>query len=82
MLNLYRRLIALHGELPTSGLEFVDRAEPNVLAYRRGEHLVVLNLGDAPVAHPAGEVVVSTAQGPPTEPRTLAPHTGVDIRTG
>ena len=82
MLNLYRRLIALHGELPTSGLEFVDHSEPNVLAYRRGEHVVVLNLGDAPVPLRAGEIVVSTAHGPPTEPKTLSPHTGVDIRTG
>jgi alpha-glucosidase len=82
MLNLYRRLIALHGELPTTGLEFVGRAERDVLAYRRGEHLVVLNLGDAPVPLPPGEIVVSTARRLPTEPEHLPPHTGVDIRTG
>jgi alpha-glucosidase len=82
MLNLYRRLIALHRELPTSGLEFVGRAERNVLAYRRGEHLVVLNLGDASVPLPPGEIVVSTTPEELPEADTLPPRTGVDIRTG
>jgi alpha-glucosidase len=82
MRNLYRRLIALHRELPTTGLEFVDRAERDVLAYRRGEHLVVLNLGDAPVALPPGEIVVTTARRPPTDPEALPAHTGVAIQTG
>jgi alpha-glucosidase len=81
LLHLYRRLIALHRELPAAGLEVVDR-EPGVLAYRRGGHLVVLNLGDAPVVLPDGEVRLSTNPVQPSEPAILAPHHGVDIWMG
>jgi glycosidase len=81
LLHLYRRLIALHRELPAAGLEVVDR-EPGVLAYRRGGHLVVLNLGDAPVVLPDGEVRLSTNPVQRGERGILAPHHGVDIWMG
>jgi len=81
LLRLYRRLLALRRELPATGLAFVER-EPAVVAYRRGGHLVVLNLGDTPAALPQGEVVVSTNSVQPAIATNLPPHTGVDIWMG
>ena len=52
------------------------------MAYRRGGHLVVLNLGDTPAALPQGEVVVSTNPVQPAKPTNLPPLTGMDIWTG
>ena len=81
LLRLYRRLLALRREQPATGLAFVER-EPAVVAYRRGGHLVVLNLGDTPAALPQGEVVVSTNSVQPAIATNLPPHTGVDIWMG
>jgi alpha-glucosidase len=82
LLSLYRRVIALRAKLPASGLRFESCPEPDVLAYRRGEHLVVLNLGDEPAALPAGEVVLSTEPERGRDPTLLPPHAGVDVRWG
>jgi alpha-glucosidase len=59
LLHLYRDLIALRRTLG-DGFELIDAAE-GVLAYRRGEHLVALNLSreEAP-APPAGKLVRHT----------------------
>jgi alpha-glucosidase len=62
MLELYRALIALRRDL-RGAVELVP-AEPNVLAFRRGEHLVALNLGFEPRPLPgAGATLVETAAG-------------------
>jgi alpha-glucosidase len=82
LLHLYRRLIALRAELGTSGLTFVDAPGSGVLAYRRGGHLVVLNLGDAPVPRPEGELVLATSPEASAEPATLGPHAGIVVQLG
>ncbi|MEA2297250.1 MAG: alpha-glucosidase, partial [Solirubrobacteraceae bacterium] len=62
VLWLYRDLIALRPQLGP-GLRFLDGAE-TVLAYRRGEVMVALNLGDAPVRAPAhGEILLASDGG-------------------
>ncbi len=74
VLWLYRDLIALRRKL-APGLRFVD-SDDAVLAFRRGELLVALNLGDAPAPAPAhGEVLLGTAPGVGVGPR-LDPWTG------
>jgi alpha-glucosidase len=59
MLELYRELIALR---PRLGAGIVDiRARDGVLSYRRGEHVVALNLGDEEAETAAGgELLLST----------------------
>ncbi|GAC1321876.1 MAG: alpha-amylase family glycosyl hydrolase [Thermoleophilaceae bacterium] len=67
LLWLYRDLIALRGEL--SGDVEALAARDGVLSYRRGAHLVVVNLGDRPVQLPNGaEIVLSTHPGEAVEP--------------
>jgi alpha-glucosidase len=62
VLWLYRDLIALRRDLGPD-LRFVD-SDDAVLAYRRGEVIVALNLGAAPAPAPAhGEVLLGTAGG-------------------
>ncbi len=76
VLWLYRDLIALRPALGPE-LEFVD-SHPSVLAYRRGEYLVALNLGREPAPAPThGELILATG-GPGRPPRRpiLAPHAG------
>ena len=64
LLSLYRELIALRRELD-GALEPIAAA-PGVIAYRRGEHAIAINLGDRPAAAPVdGRVVLSSA---PREP--------------
>jgi alpha-glucosidase len=59
LLSLYRDLIALRRRL-RGGLELVQ-SDDDVLAYRRGDHLVALNLGDRERAAPAhGEILLAT----------------------
>jgi alpha-glucosidase len=59
MLELYRALISVRSEL-TGPLEPLD-AGPDVLAYRRGAHVVALNLGERPAEMPvAGEPLIAT----------------------
>jgi alpha-glucosidase len=73
MIELHRRLIALRREL-AAGIELVE-AGADVLAYRRGGHVVALNLGDASQAAPAGARILSTLSEPPAA-RELAPGEG------
>jgi alpha-glucosidase len=78
-LELYRELIALRRGL-SGPLELVDAA-PGVLAYRRGDHVVALNLGESEAALPAsGEPVVSTRPAA-AGPRSIPPLAGVVLRT-
>ena len=73
MLELYRRLIEFRRDL-TGPLELVDAGD-EVFAFKRGEHVVALNLGAAPLPVPAGERVLSTVPG--TEGRApLGPGEG------
>lgn len=62
LLSLYRRLIALRHEL-RGGLRLVDSAA-DVLAFRRGRHLVSVNLGEHPAPAPAGgHLLLTTTPG-------------------
>jgi alpha-glucosidase len=77
MLELYRALIALRRELGPgiSGIE----AAGDVLHYRRGEHLVALNLGDREVPFEApGELALSTRAD--HAPGTLAAGEGILVQ--
>jgi glycosidase len=71
LLLLYRDLIATRRRL-RGGLELVD-ADEGVLAYRRGDHLVAINLtAEERAAPPHGEVLVATHTGV-----RLAPYAGL-----
>jgi alpha-glucosidase len=80
MLALYRDLIVAR-RLLRGAVELLPAAD-DVLAYRRGDHAVALNTGDAARASPiGGEVVrathaVTATPGAPA-PGTLAPGHGV-----
>jgi alpha-glucosidase len=64
LLGFYRELIALHRELHGKA-ESVDLGQ-DVVAFRRGGHLAVVNLGADPCALPGGEVLVAAGpQGTP-----------------
>ena len=68
LLWLYRRLIALRPSLG-AGFEILDAPE-GMLAYRRGDHIVAINLGRRPAPPPrAGEPLLWTDAGerPPAE---------------
>jgi len=81
VLSLYRDLIAARPAL-RDGLTFLDDIADGVLAFRRGDdHVVALNMGDAPApVPPAGTIVRAThgtrhrAGGP--APAELAPGEG------
>jgi alpha-glucosidase len=79
LLTLYRDLLALR---PTLRGPLDPFAAPDeVLAYRRGEHAVAINLGGDRVPIPVeGEVILSTHQAG-AAPGTLAPNAGALIRT-
>ncbi|HEY3754289.1 MAG TPA: alpha-amylase family glycosyl hydrolase [Pseudonocardiaceae bacterium] len=89
MLTLYRTLIALRRAEPSLsvGAYVPVRASDDVLAYQRGEFLIVLNLGDEPRTVPVdpGVVVVSTLLDRKWESigltMALRPDEGVVIRT-
>ncbi len=70
LLHLYRDLVALRRSF-APGFELLDAPE-DVLAYRRGEHVVALNLGpgEAP-APPAGALVLHTHGATGTTPDRL-----------
>jgi alpha-glucosidase len=67
VLELYRDLIRLRRTLG-SGFELLD-ADAEVLAFRRGDHKVSLNFGDAARPLPAGEVVWATGAVDVLSPR-------------
>ena len=74
MLELYRALIALRGELD-GDLSLVDAGD-DVVAFRRGRHAVAVNTSSSPARMPVeGAVLVSTHPGA-GDPETLAPHEG------
>ena len=78
-LSFYRRALAVRRELAwTAGetVEMLDDLGPDVLAFRRGPLLVVLNCGTTDVDLPAGEVLIASA---PVE-RTLPPDTAAWLR--
>jgi alpha-glucosidase len=73
LLELYRRLIALRREL---GGDFrLLPAEPGVLAFERGRHVIAINTTDEERASPAGDLVLATHAG-----EGLPPHAGVIVR--
>jgi alpha-glucosidase len=83
MLHLYRDLVAVRRRI-RGALELLDddRTAPGVLAFRRGEHLVALNLGDAPRPAPAAAEVLRHThdRGMAAPPATLAPGEGFVAR--
>ena len=77
MLEFHRELIALRRKL-AGPVEMLD-AEPGVLAYRRGDHVVALNLGEVPAAPPiAGDELLATDPG--SGSGSLPGHSGVVLR--
>ena len=78
LLSFYRALIDLRREL-RGAAELID-AEAGVVAFRRGEHAVAINVGDDPCRVPVdGEVVLATHEDALRED-ALAPSHGVVLR--
>jgi hypothetical protein len=73
MLNLHRDLIALRREFAEAPYETLA-VDDAVLAYRRGEFVIALNLSGEPAERPSGRVRLST-HGEPAE--RLRPNEGV-----
>jgi alpha-glucosidase len=73
LLELYRRLIGLRGELG-DGFNLLS-AEPGVVVYERGHHTVAINTTAEERAAPSGEVVLATHDG-----EGLPPHAGVIVK--
>jgi alpha-glucosidase len=73
LLSLYRRLIELRRALG-EGFRLLD-AEPGVVAYERGEHVVAVNTTSEPRSRPEGELVLATHDG-----NGLPPHAAVIVR--
>jgi alpha-glucosidase len=61
-LSLYKTLLAeRHSHtLGTGSLEWIDAADPGILAFRNGDVTVVANLGAEPAALPEGRVLVAS----------------------
>jgi glycosidase len=75
LLTLYRELIAIRRRLGP-GFELIDDTAPGVLAYRRGDHLVAINVtGEERPAPAHREVLLVTA--PLATSGALAPHSGL-----
>lgn len=78
LLHLHRRLIALRRDLGP-GFELLD-SEPEVLAYRRGDRVIALNLASRTRPPPVvGEVEISTL-GQAGAGDTLRPYEGIVLR--
>ena len=77
LLWLYRDLIALRRSLGPD-MEFLD-APDDVLAYRRGDRVVVLNLGERPAACPV-PAQVELGTGPGVHAESIAPGSGAILR--
>jgi glycosidase len=77
LLHLYRDLIAARRTM-TGRFELLAGTPPGVVAFRRGDHLVALNLGDGPADAPAAGVVLRHTHDPArrTAPARLAPGEG------
>jgi alpha-glucosidase len=78
-LSMFRSALRLRREVFTSHeLEWLD-SPVGVLAYRRGEVVVLLNAGAEPAAPPPGEVLLSS--GPLGEDGTVPVDTAVWVRS-
>jgi alpha-glucosidase len=73
LLSLYRRLIELRRALG-EGFQLLD-AEPGVVAYERGEHVVAVNTTSEQRPRPEGEIVLATHEGD-----GLPPHAAAIVR--
>jgi alpha-glucosidase len=73
LLSLYRRLIELRRGLG-EGFRLLD-AEPGVVAYERGEHVVAVNTTSESRRRPPGELVLATHSG-----EGLSAHAGAIMR--
>jgi alpha-glucosidase len=73
LLSLYRRLIELRRGLGER-FRLLD-AEPGVVAYERGGHVVAVNTRAEPRSRPDGELVLATHAG-----EGLPPHAAVVVR--
>ena len=71
LLALYRRLIALRARA-RGEFELLDAGGRGVLAYRRGEHVVAINLGDEP-AGAAGRGERARDRWPTASPKARPP---------
>ncbi|WCB93882.1 Oligo-1,6-glucosidase [Baekduia alba] len=81
ILRLYRDLIALRRTALRGPLALLADRAPGVVAFTRGDdHVVALNLGDAPAAAPAAGTVLrhthDLARSDSAAPGTLAPGEG------
>jgi len=72
LLELYRRLIVFRRKLG-DGFRLLP-AEPGVVAFERGRHIVAVNTSDEERPVPSGEVVLATHAG-----SGLPPHAGVIV---
>jgi glycosidase len=72
--SLHRRLIGLRRRL-RGDLEVVAARPDGLLAYRRGDVIVALNLGDGTLPLPDGEPLLRTHHG-----QTLGPGEGAMVR--
>jgi alpha-glucosidase len=73
LLNLYRRLIDLRPGLG-SRFRLLD-AEPGVVSFERGDHVVTVNTTRELRPAPPGDVVLATHEDP-----ELLPHAGLIVR--
>jgi alpha-glucosidase len=73
LLNLYRRLIDLRPGLG-SRFRLLD-AEPGVVSFKRGDHVVTVNTTRELRPAPPGDVVLATHEDP-----ELLPHAGLIVR--
>jgi alpha-glucosidase len=77
-LAFYRRALAARRGLTGNSVDLVELGE-DALAFRRGEVLVVVNAGKAPMPLPAGEVLLASDGGVDGE---LPPDCAVWLRAG
>ena len=82
LLHTYRALIALRAELTGGEIAFDDASPDGVLAYRRGDHEIVLNISDTPVPAPEGQIVLATNPVRQDQSRVLPPRTGIVVGLG
>jgi maltooligosyltrehalose trehalohydrolase len=75
--DLYRRLIALRGDLRGAEVEDVATCGARGLLARRGAHTLVMNFGERPIDLPEGEVVLATHE---LRAGGLPPLAGVVLR--
>ena len=75
--DLYRRLIALRGDLRGAEVEDVATCRARGLLARRGAHTLVMNFGERPIDLPEGEVLLATHE---LRAGALPPLAGVVLR--